>query len=193
MTDIILILLSAALVNNIIISAVPGTDPALAFHRQMHVARGLCITLLFLLPLSTFFLYLAENLLITPYQLEHLRLLVTVSVILLVIWMLKALSAVLDYKWTKTTDIFLPFAGINALVLGSLLLNEYLAAGFIHALSFSFGTVIGFSMVLFVLVAMNERLEAGNVPEPFRGMPVILLSMAILSMAFSGFTGLFIQ
>ena len=193
MTETILILLSAALVNNIILSAVPGTDPALAFYRQFHIARGLCITLLVLLPLSTFFQYMAGNLLLVPYQLEHLHFLVTVSVVLLAIWILKFLSVVLDNKWLGTIDTFLPFAGINALVLGSLLLNEYLAGSLLHALAFAFGTVIGFSIILFVLVAINERLEASNVPEPFRGIPVLLLAIAILSMAFTGFTGLFIQ
>ena len=193
MADFILILLSAALVNNIILSAVVGTDPALAFLRQIHVARGLCLTLLLLLPLSTIIASLAEHQLIVPFQLEHLRLLVSVSIILLVIWTLKSLSTVLDLAWLKKTDIYLPFAGINTLVLGSLLLNEHLGNNFLHALSFAIGTVTGFSILLYILVAMNERLQAGNVPEPFRGIPVVLLSMAILSMAFMGLAGLFIR
>ena len=193
MADFILILLSAALVNNIIVSAVVGSDPTLAFLRQIEVARGLCLTMLLLLPLSTFIACLVEVQLVVPYQLEHLRLLVSVSIILLVIWMLKSLSTVLDFQWLGKIDIYLPFAGINTLVLGSLLLNEHLGNGLLHALAFAIGTVIGFSILLYILVAMNERLQAGNVPEPFRGLPVVLLSMAILSMAFMGLAGLFIR
>lgn len=192
MTDLLLVIFSAALVNNIIVLEVIGADPALAFLRRQDMAADLSLTLLILLPLVTAAAWLADYWLISPLALEYLQLLLTVAVILCVVYGLKALMPFLFRPLAERLDPFLPFAGLNATVLGTVLLNHQAGNGILNSIAFAVGTAIGFALLLLLLTAIRERLEAAEVPEPFRGMPVLLLTLSIIAMAFMGFTGLIV-
>ena len=89
MTDLVLIVISAAVVNNLVVDRVIGADPALAFVHKMDVTRGLCQTMLILLPMVTACAWMLENWLLAPLQLEYLRLLVFVATILVICLLLK--------------------------------------------------------------------------------------------------------
>ena len=89
MSDFILIIFSAAIINNIVVLEILGTDPALAFLRRMDVAYGLSLTMCILLPLVTVSCYLLELLLVIPLQLDYLEIFIFVAVIILIIWCLK--------------------------------------------------------------------------------------------------------
>jgi Na+-translocating ferredoxin:NAD+ oxidoreductase subunit A len=191
MSDLIFIIFSAAIINNIIVLEMMGADPALAFLRKLDVAFGLSATMCILLPLITVSCYLLETQLIIPLQLEYLRLLFFVSIIILVIWCLKLWGQHNNSKFTGLFNVFLPFAGINTTILGTVILSQKLVNGFFQSLAFSIGTVLGFSLILLMLTAINERLEVGDVPRSIQGIPALLITLAMISMAFSGFTGLF--
>ena len=124
MTDLILIVLSTALINNVVVERVIGADPALAFVRKMEVTRGLCLTMLVLLPTVTASAWLLDNWLLRPLQLEYLQLLLYVSTIILVCWLLKVYIHRVNRKLTAQIQVFLPFAGINTTVLGVMLLTK---------------------------------------------------------------------
>ena len=190
MTEFILILFSAALVNNIIVLGIVGADPALAFMRRMDVATGLCLTMLVLLPLVAVAGYLIDTWLLLPLQLDYLQLLVFVSTIILITLLLKKYGRFLNQKLDARINVFLPFAGINTAVLGIMLLNLEFSNTFLKSLAFGIGTALGFSLVLLLMTAAVERLEVADVPSPFKGLPIILISLALISMAFMGFSGL---
>ena len=190
MTDLVLIVISMALVNNIVVDRVIGTDPALAFVRKMDVTRGLCLTMLVLLPTVTASAWLLENWLLAPLHLEFLRLLLFVSTIILVCWLLKLHMHRVHKTLAAGITVFLPFAGINTTVLGVMLLHGETAQTLLQALAFGLGSAAGFALVLLLLTAATERLEATDVPAPFRGLPILLITLALISMAFIGFSGL---
>jgi len=190
MSDFILIIFSAALVNNIVVEQIIGADPALAFMRKMDVATGMSCTMIILLPLVTVCAYAIDTFLLIPLGLQYLNLLVFVSVILLLAWSLKLWAHRINQKLAGRIIIFLPLAGINTTVLGTLLLNQQLAHGMFTSLAFGLGAALGFSLILLMLTAINERLEVADVPAPFRGMSITLITLALISMAFLGFTGL---
>ena len=192
MTDLILVIFSAALVNNIVVLEVIGADPALAFLRRHDVAYDLSITLLVLLPLVTVAAWLLDYWLITPLDLEYMQLLLTVAVIIFVVYSIKVFLPYLHKALSQRVDPFLPFAGLNATVLGTVLLNRQADNTFSASIAFAIGTAIGFALILLLLTAVRERLEIADVPAPFRGLPVQLLTLAILAMAFTGFTGLIV-
>lgn len=191
MTEFILILFSAALVNNIIVLGVVGADPALAFMRRMDVATGLCLTMLVLLPLVAVAGYLIDTWLLIPLQLEYLQLLIFVFTIVLITLLLKKYGRLLNQKLDARINVFLPFAGINTAVLGTMLLNQEFSNTFLTSLAFGMGTTFGFSLVLLLMTAAFERLEVADVPTPFRGLPITLITLGLISMAFMGFSGLF--
>lgn len=191
MTDFIFVIFSAAVINNIIVLEILGADPALAFLRRMDVASGLSLTMCILLPLVTLACCLIEKLVIIPLQLEYLELFIFVSIIILAIWCLKLLGQHKKAGFTGLFNVFLPFAGINTTVLGTVLLNHKLVTGLIQSLAFGIGSALGFSLILLMMTAINERLETSDVPRPVQGIPILLVTLALVSMAFSGFTGLF--
>ena len=86
--------------------------------------------------------------------------------------------------------VFLPFAGINTTVLGAMLLTGETSHTLFQSLAFGLGSALGFALVLILLTAATERLETADVPAPFRGLPIQLLTLALFSMAFMGFNGL---
>ena len=192
MTDLLLVIFSAALVNNIIVLEVIGADPALAFLRRHDTAVDLSVTLLILLPVVTAAAWLLQYWLIAPLDLQYLQLLLTVAVILIVVYGLKVLVPFIHPSLSERLDPFLPFAGLNATVLGTVLLNRQADNGFVASIAFATGTALGFALLLLLLTAVRERLEVAEVPAPFRGMPVLLLTLCIMAMAFTGFTGLIV-
>ena len=190
MSDLILIIFSAAPVNNIIVLEIIGADPALAFLRKMEIAVGLCFTMLVLLPAVTISTYLIGLWLLEPLQLEYLQLIIFGLVIILIVGCLKQWGHLIGKKLHQHINIFLPFAGINTTVLGVILLNRQLANDFFMSLAFGLGTALGFALVLLMLTASMDRLETADVPASFRGMPILLITLALMSMAFMGFADL---
>jgi electron transport complex protein RnfA len=190
MSDLILVVIRAALVNNIVVDRVIGSDPALVFVRKMDVTRGLCLTMLVLLPAVTASAWLLDHWLLAPLHLEYLRLLVFVSTIIVICSLLKLYLHRLNKKLGAQISIFLPFAGINATVLGAMLLTGETARTFLQAVAFGLGSAAGFALILLMVTAATERLETTDVPAPFRGVPILLVTLALISMAFMGFSGL---
>jgi Na+-translocating ferredoxin:NAD+ oxidoreductase subunit A len=191
MSDFLIILISAAVVNNIIVLEMVGADPALAFLRRIDVALGLSVTVCILLPSITLICYLLETLLLIPLQIEYLRLIIFVSAIILVLWCFKILGKHSNIKFIRILNVFLPFAGFNTTILGTVLLNQKLVNGFFQALAFSTGSALGFALVLLMLTTINARIEESDVPRSIQGIPVLLITLALISMAFSGLTGMF--
>lgn len=190
MSDFILIIFSAAFVNNIVVEQIIGADPALAFMRKMDVAIGMSCTMIILLPLVTVCAYAIDTFLLVPLNLQYLNLLVFVSVILLLAWCLKFWVHRINQKLAVHINIFLPFAAVNTLVLGVMLLNQESSNSLLQSLAFGIGSALGFSLILLLMTATMERLEVADVPAPFRGLPILLITLAMISMAFMGFLGL---
>ena len=190
MSDLVLIIFSTALANNIVVLGVIGADPALAFLRKMDVAIELCFTMLVLLPLVILAAYFVDTWLLVPLHIEYFQLIVFISVIFLVTGCIKQWGYLISKKLHERIKLFLPFAGINTTVLGAVLLNEQLANGLLNSLAYGLGSASGFCIILLILTACTERLEVSDVPLPFRGMPILLLTLALISMAFMGFNGM---
>jgi len=190
MSDLLLILFSTALINNIIVEQVVGADPALSFSRKLDIAIGLAYTMIVLLPLVTVGTWLIDVLLLVPFDLHFLRLLVFICVILMLTQCLKLWVHKVSVKLANRINIFLPIAGINAAVLGTVLLNQQSSFGLFSSLVFGLSSGFGFAIILLMLTAINERLEVAEIPAPFRGMSITLITLGLISMAFMGLTGL---
>ena len=183
MQDIFLLLAATALVNNIIVDQLVGSDPALAMAQRMDVARCLAGIMVILLPLTAMMAALFDQFILIPMQLEHLRTLAFILVMISVCYGLRA--------WRiGRAERLLPFAGINTTVLGTLLLNPYLS-GF-WAFCFGFGMAAGFGLILVMLAAISDRLLSTDLPAALQGQPIILITLGVIAMACLGFTGVFL-
>jgi len=187
MENIFLVLISSALINNIVVAHVIGTDPALVSTQRRDVARGLSCIMLILLPLTVVLASAATQFILIPLQLQYLQTFIFVILIIMIVYGLRARPNPLckvDF------EIFLPLAGVNATVLGTLLLNQQQDNNIFYSFIFGLGTAIGFTLMLALLTAINTRLEMADIPAPFKGPSITLITLGLISMAFLGFSGL---
>ena len=190
MTDILLLLLGAIVVNNFVLTQFLGVCPFMGVSGKLEAAVGMSIATTFVLTLSSLLAYLVHRYLLLPFDLEFLRTLSFILVIAAVVrltelWMQR--SAALLYK---VLGLFVPLIASNCIVLGVALLNARQAGGVIEAVFSGLGAALGFSLVLVLFAAMRERLAASDVPVPFQGPAIALVTAGLMSLAFLGFAGL---
>ena len=186
MTEILLTLISAALINNVVLHWPLGADPLLGnAHRQVH-ALGIATTCLMLL-VGTLG-YSADRWMLVPLELTSLRLFVFLPLsVLLISPLLKALSRLLP-RWVF--DGLWPLLLGNAGVLGLTLLNAQDDKGFFHAAFLCLGAGLGFWLVLSLFSDLRQRTLDNDIPLPFRGLPIELIGAGLIAVAFLGFSGL---
>lgn len=190
MSELILILVGTVLVNNFVLVRFLGLCPFMGVSRNLEAAFGMSLATAFVLTLSSAVSYLMHHYLLVPLQLEYLQtigfiLVIAVSVQFTEI-MVRRLSPLLD----QVLGIFIPLIATNCAVLGVALLNVQQAKGFVQSVFFGFGASMGFALVLVLFAAIRERLDACDVPLPFRGTAIALMTAGIMSLAFMGFSGM---
>lgn len=190
MTDIVLILVGTVLVNNFVLVRFLGLCPFMGVSRNLEAAFGMSLATAFVLTLSSAVSYLLHEYALKPLELEYLR---TISFILVIAAsvqfteiMVRRLSPLLD----QVLGIFIPLIATNCAVLGVALLNVQQAKGFLQAVFFGFGAAGGFALVLSLFAAIRERVVAADVPLPFRGTAIALITAGMMSLAFMGFSGM---
>ncbi|MBE9563549.1 MAG: electron transport complex subunit RsxA, partial [Proteobacteria bacterium] len=134
--------------------------------------------------------YLVNEYLLIPLELEFLRTIAFILVIAVVVQFTEMVVHKTSPLLYQILGIFLPLITTNCAVLGVALLNVQEKHGFIESATYGFGAAIGFSLVMVLFAAMRERINQGDVPLPFKGAPIALVTAGIMSMAFMGFAGL---
>ena len=190
MVDYLLILVSTVLVNNFVLVQFLGLCPFMGVSSRLETAMGMSLATTFVLTLASLCSYLTFTYLLEPFGLEFLQ---TISFILVIAFVVQFTEMVVHKTSPllhKVLGIFLPLITTNCAVLGVALLNIKKANGFIESILYGFGAAVGFSLVLILFAAMRERITVADVPAPFKGAAIAMLSAGIMSLAFMGFTGL---
>ncbi|MBD3633351.1 MAG: electron transport complex subunit RsxA [Methylophaga sp.] len=190
MADYALILLSTILVNNIVLVKFLGLCPFMGVSRKLETAMGMALATTFVLTLSSISSYLINEYLLAPFGIEFLRTISFIFVIAVVVQFTEMVVHKTSPLLYQVLGIFLPLITTNCAVLGVALLNVQEQHGFIESALYGFGAAIGFSMVLVIFAGMRERLAAADVPVPFQGAAIGLITAGLMSMAFMGFAGL---
>ncbi len=190
MSDLILILVGTVLVNNFVLVRFLGLCPFMGVSSNLEAAFGMSLATAFVLTLSSAVSYLLHEYLLVPLELGYLR---TISFILVIAVsvqfteiMVRRLSPLLD----QVLGIFIPLIATNCAVLGVALLNVQQAKGFVQSVFFGFGAAMGFALVIVLFAAIRERLDVADIPLPFRGMAIALMTAGMMSLAFMGFSGM---
>ncbi len=190
MSEFALIFLSTVLVNNFVLVKFLGLCPFMGVSRQLESAMGMAAATTFVLTLSATLGFIVDSLLLVPFDLVYLRVISFILVIAVVVQftevMVKATSPLLH----QVLGIYLPLITTNCAVLGVALLNVREAHSLMESVLFGFGAAAGFSLVLVLFAAMRERLNSADIPRPFKGASISLVSAGLMSLAFMGFAGL---
>ncbi|WP_026180085.1 electron transport complex subunit RsxA [Hahella ganghwensis] len=190
MTEYLLILVSTILVNNFVLVQFLGLCPFMGVSNKLETAMGMSLATTFVLTLSSLCSYLAFEYLLAPLGLEYLKTITFILVIAVVVQFTEMVVHKTSPLLYRVLGIFLPLITTNCAVLGVALLNIKKQNGFMESILYGFGAAVGFSLVLVLFSAMRERIAVADVPMPFKGSAIGMITAGLMSLAFLGFTGL---
>jgi electron transport complex protein RnfA len=189
-TELFLVFIAACLANNLILDHLLGISPVFAVSRSIETAIGMSMTMFLVLPVTTVFCYALNVFLLAPMELEFLQLLGFVIIVsLLSLFIEKLLQKCRPALHEKIT-VFLPLLLVNVALVGVALLDVQEKHGFVASLFFGMGSALGFGIIVVIFTALRQRIVAADVPTPFQGVSILLITLGIISMAFMGFTGI---
>lgn len=191
--EFVLIILSTALVNNVVLVKFLGLCPLMGVSNKLDSALGMGLATTFVLTLASFSGWLLEYFILEPLDLGFLRILTFILVIAVVVQFTEMAVRKTSPALYQVLGIFLPLITTNCAVLGVALLNVQEGNSFLESLLYGFGSAVGFTLVLVIFAGLRERLALANVPASFSGAPIAYVVAGLLSMAFMGFAGLTAQ
>ncbi|WP_249963520.1 electron transport complex subunit RsxA [Histophilus somni] len=190
MIDYILLIISTALINNFVLVKFLGLCPFMGVSKKIETAIGMGLATMFVLTVASLCAYLVERYLLTPLNANFLRTLIFILVIAVVVQFTEMVIHKTSPTLYRLLGIFLPLITTNCAVLGVALLNINLAHNLTQSVIYGFSASLGFSLVLVLFAALRERLTAADIPLPFRGASIALITAGLMSLAFMGFSGL---
>ncbi|GAA3913074.1 electron transport complex subunit RsxA [Litoribacillus peritrichatus] len=190
MVDYLLILVSTILVNNFVLVQFLGLCPFMGVSSKLETAMGMSLATTFVLTLSSVCSYLTYEFILEPLDITYLKTISFILVIAVVVQFTEMFVRKASPVLYKVLGVFLPLITTNCAVLGVALLNIKKENEFIESVFYGFGAAVGFSLVLVLFAAMRERIAVSDVPVPFQGAAIGMITAGLMSLAFMGFTGL---
>ena len=188
--QIVLVFISAALVNNFIMVRFLGICPFLGVSKRIETATGMGMAVTFVIALASAATYLIYNLLLVQFKIEYMYniafILVIASIVQLVELFMKKSSPTLY----EALGVYLPLITTNCAVLGVTVINMTEDYDFLTSVVNGIGGALGFTLAIVLFAGIRERLEYSNIPKAFRGFPIALVTAGLMSVAFLGFQGL---
>ncbi len=189
-TEFALLLVTTALVNNVVLVKFLGLCPFMGVTKTIDTAFGMGLATTFVITMATGVCWMLETWVLLPLGIDYLRILTYILVIAGVVQFTEMVVKKSAPELYQTLGIYLPLITTNCAVLGLPLLNAQEKSGFVHSLLFGFGSSIGFTLVLLMFAGLRERLALARMPNAFAGAPIGFITASLLALAFMGFAGL---
>ena len=189
-TSLILIIISTALVNNVVLIQFLGICSFLGVSKQMKASLSLGCAVIFVITLSSAVASLLYTYVLLPLELTYLKTIVFILVIAALVQVVEMFIKKTSPAIYNALGIYLPLITTNCAVLGVALTNVQDGLNFIQSVTAGFGTAVGFTIAIVLLAGIRSRIDEEAIPKPFRGAPMVLLSAALMSIAFMGFSGI---
>ena len=190
MADFMLLMVSAILVNNILLLRFLGNCPFLGVSRSMDTATGMGLAVIFVLTLAGMITWLVHSYVLVPLGLAYLR---TIAFILVIAALVQFVEMVIQKTAPplyEALGIYLPLITTNCAVLGVAIINIDERYDLITSIFFSFASACGFALALVLMAGLRERFALVAIPKPFEGTAIGLVTAGLIALAFSGFAGL---
>ena len=190
MKELLVILLSAMLVDNFVLSKFMGICPFLGVSKKLDSAVGMGIAVTFVMVCATVCTTLIYSFILTPMGLEYLK---TIAFILIIALFVQLVEMILKKKVPslyQALGVYLPLITTNCAVLGVTILNIDNSYNMIKSVVNALGAGLGFTIALIIFSGVRSRVNSADVPEVFKGIPATLIAASIVSVSFMGFSGL---
>jgi electron transport complex protein RnfA len=188
--EFILIILSAVFINNFVVSQFLGICPFLGVSKDTKSALGMGLAVTFVMTITCLITYPIYTYILVPLEIEYIEIIVFIFIIASIVQMIEMALKKFSPTLYNAMGIYLPLITTNCAVLGVALLMVQKEYGLLEGLVYSVSTALGFALALVLFAGMRERLEFEDVPKAFNGVPIALITAALLAMAFMGFSGL---
>ena len=188
--ELIFIAISAALLNNVVLSQFLGICSFLGVSAQKKASLSLGLAVTAVLTVSSLVAALLYQYVLLPLHLEYLKTIVFILVIAALVQMVEMFLKKNAHAIYQSLGIYLPLITTNCAVLGVALTNVQNGYGLLESIFAGFGTALGYTIAIVLLAAVREHLDEEAIPAPFRGAPIVLLCATLMAMAFVGFSGL---
>ncbi|MCR5237825.1 MAG: RnfABCDGE type electron transport complex subunit A [Lachnospiraceae bacterium] len=188
--EIIMIAITACLINNVVLSQFLGICAFLGVSQKSDSASGMGMAVTFVLTLSSLVCGVIYKFLLVPFNVEYLKTIAFILIVAALVQFVEMFTKKFVPSLYEALGIYLPLITTNCAVLGVALLNvqnDYdILTGTIHG----FATAIGFWLAIVILAFIREKMVFNDVPKPFRGFPIVMITSALMSIAFFGFAAL---
>ena len=190
MKELLLILVSSAIVNNVVLSQFLGLCPFFGVSKRIETAAGMGGAIIFVITLSSFVTGLIYNFILVPTGMEYLQ---TIAFILIIAALVQFVEMALKKFMPalyEALGVYLPLITTNCAVLGVAIKNISNGYGFIESVVCGFCTAFGFLISIVIMAGIRERIEHNDVPNAFKGTPIVLVTASLMAIALSRFAGL---
>ena len=190
MKSLILIIISGALINNVVLNQFLGICSFLGVSKQMKASASLGGAVIFVITIASAVASLLYDFVLKPFGLDFMKTIVFILVIAALVQIVEMFLKKKSPGVYNSLGIYLPLITTNCAVLGVALTNVQNDYSFLESVVAGFGTGIGFTVAIVLLAGIRTRIDEEALPAPLRGAPIVLIAAALMSIAFLGFSGL---
>ncbi len=188
--DLLVILVSSSLISNVVLSQFLGLCPFLGVSKKVNTAAGMGAAIIFVITLSSVVTGCIYKFLLVPFGVEYLQTIVFILVIAALVQFVEMFLKKFMQSLYKALGVYLPLITTNCAVLGVAIKNVQNEYGILYGTVNGFATAVGFTFSIVILASIREKMEYNDVPDSFKGMPIVLVSAGLMAIAFCGFSGI---
>jgi len=188
--ELLIILISSSLVSNVVLSQFLGLCPFLGVSKKVETAAGMGGAIIFVITIASAIAGAIYQFILVPLDITYLQTIVFILVIAALVQFVEMVLKKFMVGLYEALGVYLPLITTNCAVLGVALTNVQKGYGIVTGIVNGFATAVGFTISIVILAGIREKIEYNNVPRPFKGMPIVLITAGLMAIAFCGFSGL---
>ena len=189
MKEILTLAFSAILIQNVLLSRFLGTCPFMGVSNKRSSAVGMGLAVVFVITLSSVISWAFYKYVLVVFEMTYMKTIIFILVIAALVQIIEMFVKKVSPPLYRSLGIYLPLITTNCAVLGMATIVGSEEYTLLTAFVFSFASAVGFLLVMYIFATLRERIDNGNVPKAFRGVPIALISAGIMAMIFAKFTG----
>lgn len=190
MKELLLVFIGSALVSNVVLSQFLGLCSFVGVSKKIKTAAGMGFAVIFVITIASAIASLIYDFILAPLELDYLKTIVFILVIAALVQFVEMVIKKYSPALYNALGVYLALITTNCAVLGVALINVQKEYNFITSVVNGIGTAAGYLVAIVIMAGIRERIEHNDVPESFKGMPIVLITSGLMAIAFFGFSGL---
>lgn len=190
MKELLIIAVGSALVNNVVLSQFLGICPFLGVSKKIETAAGMGGAVVFVITIASFITGAIYQFILHPAGFEYLQTIVFILVIAALVQFVEMFLKKVMPPLYNALGVYLPLITTNCAVLGVALNSVQYGYNILQSVVYGLGISIGFTIAIVILAGIREKMEYNDIPESWQGMPIVMVTAGLMSIAFFGFSGI---